>query len=52
MLKKIRIVLACLVFAGIIALFAYNYLVAKVDSVVNEMEAKSLTFMDIVSEGE
>ncbi|MBQ6749332.1 MAG: MotA/TolQ/ExbB proton channel family protein [Bacteroidaceae bacterium] len=37
---------------GIIALFAYNYLVAKVDSVVNEMEAKSLTFMDIVSEGE
>ncbi|MDO5483155.1 MAG: MotA/TolQ/ExbB proton channel family protein [Bacteroidaceae bacterium] len=37
---------------GIIALFAYNYLVAKVDSVVNEIEAKSLTFMDIVSEEE
>lgn len=35
---------------GIIALFAYNYLVAKVDSVVNEIEAKSLTFMDIISE--
>ena len=35
---------------GIVALFAYNYLVAKVDSVVNEIEAKSLTFMDIVSE--
>ena len=37
---------------GIIALFAYNYLVAKVESVVNEIEAKSLTFMDIVSEEE
>lgn len=35
---------------GIVALFAYNYLVSKVDSVVNELEAKSLTFMDIVSE--
>lgn len=35
---------------GIVALFAYNYLVAKVDSVVNGIEAKSLTFMDIVSE--
>ena len=35
---------------GIISLFAYNYLVAKVDSVVNEIEAKSLTFMDIISE--
>lgn len=35
---------------GIIALFAYNYLVAKVDSVVNEIEAKSLSFMDIVNE--
>ena len=37
---------------GIISLFAYNYLVAKVDSVVNEIEAKSLTFMDIISEEE
>ena len=37
---------------GIIALFGYNYLVAKIDGVVNEIEAKSLTFMDIVSEGE
>lgn len=34
---------------GIVALFAYNYLVAKIDGVVNEIEAKSLTFMDIVS---
>ena len=37
---------------GIVALFGYNYLVAKIDGVVNEIEAKSLTFMDIVSEGE
>ena len=37
---------------GIIALFGYNYLVAKIDGVVNEIEAKSLAFMDIVSEGE
>lgn len=35
---------------GIVALFGYNYLVAKIDGVVNEIEAKSLTFMDIVSE--
>lgn len=37
---------------GIVALFGYNYLVAKIDGVVNEIEAKSLTFMDIVSEEE
>jgi len=37
---------------GIVALFAYNYLVAKIDGVVNEIEAKSLTFMDIMSESE
>ena len=37
---------------GIISLFAYNYLVAKVDSVVNAIEAQSLTFMDIISEEE
>ena len=35
---------------GIVALFGYNYLVAKIDGVVNEIEAKSLTFMDIVSQ--
>ena len=33
---------------GIVALFGYNYLVAKIDGVVNEIEAKSLTFMDII----
>ncbi|MCH5177001.1 MAG: MotA/TolQ/ExbB proton channel family protein [Prevotellaceae bacterium] len=35
---------------GIIALFAYNYLVAKVDGVVNELERKSLSFMDLMNE--
>ncbi len=35
---------------GIIALFAYNYLVAKVDGVVNELERKTLTFMDLLNE--
>ena len=35
---------------GIVALFAYNYLVAKVDGVVNELERKSLAFMDLLNE--
>ena len=34
---------------GIIAMFAYNYLVGKLDQVVNEMEAKTLEFMDLVA---
>lgn len=34
---------------GIIAMFAYNYLVGKLDNVVNEMEAKTLEFMDLIS---
>ena len=34
---------------GIIAMFAYNYLVGKLDKVVNEMEAKTLEFMDLVA---
>lgn len=35
---------------GIIALFAYNYLVSKVDGVVNELERKTLDFMDLLNE--
>lgn len=34
---------------GIAAMFAYNYLVGKVDNIVNEMEAKTLAFMDMVN---
>ncbi len=37
---------------GIAALFGYNYLVAKVDGVVNELERKTLAFMDLMSEKE
>ncbi len=35
---------------GIIAMFAYNYLVSRVDSVVNDMEAKTMTFMDMLND--
>lgn len=37
---------------GIIALFAHNYLVSKVDGVVNELERKTLSFMDLLNEEE
>jgi len=35
---------------GIIAYFAYNYLVAKVEKVVNMLETRSTEFMDILNE--
>lgn len=35
---------------GIPALFAYNYLVAKVDTVVNKLESNTLTFMDMLND--
>ena len=35
---------------GIIALFAYNFLVARVDGVVNQLEAKTMEFMDLLNE--
>lgn len=35
---------------GIAAMFAYNYLVAKVDGVVRNMEASTLAFMDLLNE--
>lgn len=35
---------------GIIALFAYNYLVSQVDKVVNQMEARTMEFMDLLNE--
>jgi len=35
---------------GIIALFAYNYLVAQVNGAVNKMEASSMEFMDLLNE--
>jgi biopolymer transport protein ExbB len=35
---------------GIPALFAYNYLVSKVDGVITKMEARTMDFMDILNE--
>ncbi len=35
---------------GLIALFAYNYLVAEVNGVVNKMETRSMEFMDLLNE--
>lgn len=35
---------------GIIALFAYNYLVTRVNRVMNSMEAKTMEFMDLLNE--
>ena len=35
---------------GIIAMFTYNYLVARVDGVVNKMEAKSMAFIDLLND--
>ncbi len=35
---------------GIIALFAYNYLVARVNRVMNAMETKTMEFMDLLNE--
>ena len=35
---------------GVIALFAYNYLVARINTVMNRMEAKTMEFMDLLNE--
>ena len=35
---------------GIIALFSYNYLVAQVDKVVNNLETQTMEFMDLLNE--
>ena len=35
---------------GIVALFAYNYLVAQIDSVVSKMEARTMEFLDLLNE--
>ncbi len=35
---------------GIAALFAYNYLVARINKVMNLMEAKTMEFMDLLNE--
>lgn len=35
---------------GIIALFAYNYLVARIDKIMNRLEARIMDFMDLLNE--
>lgn len=35
---------------GVIALFAYNYLVARINSVMNKLEARTMEFMDLLNE--
>lgn len=35
---------------GIIALFAYNYLVARVNKIMNHLEARTMEFMDLLNE--
>lgn len=35
---------------GILALFAYNYLVARVNRIMNAMETKTMEFMDLLNE--
>lgn len=35
---------------GIVAYFAYNYLVSKLDNVVQKMELKTMEFMDLLNE--
>lgn len=35
---------------GIVALFAYNYLVSRVNRVMNGLETKSMEFMDLLNE--
>ncbi|MBQ7192226.1 MAG: MotA/TolQ/ExbB proton channel family protein [Paludibacteraceae bacterium] len=35
---------------GILAMFAYNFLVARIDSVVRQLEGRTLEFMDLLNE--
>lgn len=35
---------------GIIALFAYNYIVAHINKVMNSLEARTMEFMDLINE--
>ena len=35
---------------GIVALFAYNYLVARINKIINRLEARTMDFMDLLNE--
>ena len=36
--------------AGVVALFAYNYLVARINRMMNSLETKTMEFMDLLNE--
>ncbi|MCM1067687.1 MAG: MotA/TolQ/ExbB proton channel family protein [Muribaculaceae bacterium] len=35
---------------GIVALFAYNFLVARINKIMNQLEARTMDFMDLLNE--
>ena len=35
---------------GVVALFAYNYLVARINRMMNSLETKTMEFMDLLNE--
>jgi biopolymer transport protein ExbB len=35
---------------GIVAMFAYNYLVGRLNKVMNRLEARTMDFMDLLNE--
>ncbi|MDE6120348.1 MAG: MotA/TolQ/ExbB proton channel family protein, partial [Muribaculaceae bacterium] len=35
---------------GIVALFAYNFLVARINKIMNRLEARTMDFMDLLNE--
>ena len=35
---------------GVVALFAYNYLVARINKIMNRLEARTMDFMDLLNE--
>jgi phosphate/sulfate permease len=35
---------------GILAMFAYNFLVSRIDRVVRQLEARTMEFMDLLNE--
>ena len=35
---------------GILAYFAYNYLISKIDSVMRKLESNTLEFLDLLNE--
>ena len=49
-LKWVLIIVGIVLVVGIIAFFAYNFLVSMLDSVVQKMETRTMEFMDLLNE--